>query len=71
MRTRKFQLCGHLGPCGPAFNQPQLFAVFAIVACTIVTIFKLQRLQLQPGCRIVSNNGSGSGLAPAQNILAV
>ena len=25
----------------------------------------------QPGCRTVSNNGSGSGLAPAQNILAV
>ena len=24
-----------------------------------------------PGCRTVSNNGSGSGLAPAQNILAV
>ena len=23
------------------------------------------------GCRTVSNNGSGSGLAPAQNILAV
>ena len=26
---------------------------------------------LQPGCRTVSNNGSGSGLAPAQNILVV
>ena len=26
---------------------------------------------LKPGCRTVSNNGSGSGLAPAQNILAV
>ena len=26
---------------------------------------------LLPGCRTVSNNGSGSGLAPAQNILAV
>ena len=26
---------------------------------------------LTPGCRTVSNNGSGSGLAPAQNILAV
>ena len=26
---------------------------------------------LQTGCRTVSNNGSGSGLAPAQNILAV
>ena len=25
----------------------------------------------KPGCRTVSNNGSGSGLAPAQNILAV
>ena len=25
----------------------------------------------QPGCRTVSNNGSGSGSAPAQNILAV
>ena len=25
---------------------------------------------LRPGCRTVSNNGSGSGLAPAQNILA-
>ena len=25
----------------------------------------------EPGCRTVSNNGSGSGLAPAQNILAV
>ena len=24
-----------------------------------------------PGCRTVSNNGSGSSLAPAQNILAV
>ena len=24
-----------------------------------------------PGCQTVSNNGSGSGLAPAQNILAV
>ena len=28
-------------------------------------------LLLQSGCRTVSNNGSGSGLAPAQNILAV
>ena len=27
-------------------------------------------LTLWPGCRTVSNNGSGSGLAPAQNILA-
>ena len=27
--------------------------------------------RLQPGCRTVSNNGSGSGLSPAQNILAV
>ena len=26
---------------------------------------------LSTGCRTVSNNGSGSGLAPAQNILAV
>ena len=26
---------------------------------------------LASGCRTVSNNGSGSGLAPAQNILAV
>ena len=25
----------------------------------------------RPGCRTVSNNGSGSGLAPAQNIFAV
>ena len=25
----------------------------------------------EPGCRTVSNNGSGSGLAPAQIILAV
>ena len=28
-------------------------------------------LILKSGCRTVSNNGSGSGLAPAQNILAV
>ena len=28
-------------------------------------------LGLRPGCRTVSNNGSGSGLAPAQNILAI
>ena len=27
--------------------------------------------KLQAGCRTVSNNCSGSGLAPAQNILAV
>ena len=27
--------------------------------------------QFVAGCRTVSNNGSGSGLAPAQNILAV
>ena len=27
-------------------------------------------LALKPGCRTVSNNGSGSGLVPAQNILA-
>ena len=27
--------------------------------------------RLKAGCRTVSNNGSGSGLAPAQNILAV
>ena len=26
---------------------------------------------IKPGCRTVSNNGSGSGLAPAQNIFAV
>ena len=26
---------------------------------------------VRSGCRTVSNNGSGSGLAPAQNILAV
>ena len=26
---------------------------------------------LKPGCRTVSNNVSGSGLVPAQNILAV
>ena len=30
-----------------------------------------QKTTTQPGCRTVSNNGSGSGLAPAQNILAV
>ena len=28
-------------------------------------------LVFKAGCRTVSNNGSGSGLAPAQNILAV
>ena len=28
-------------------------------------------LGFNSGCRTVSNNGSGSGLAPAQNILAV
>ena len=28
-------------------------------------------LDLESGCRTVSNNGLGSGLAPAQNILAV
>ena len=28
-------------------------------------------LHFKAGCRTVSNNGSGSGLAPAQNILAV
>ena len=28
-------------------------------------------MQCFAGCRTVSNNGSGSGLAPAQNILAV
>ena len=27
--------------------------------------------RFHPGCRTVSNNGSGSGLAPAQNILTV
>ena len=27
--------------------------------------------QKKAGCRTVSNNGSGSGLAPAQNILEV
>ena len=31
----------------------------------------LELLPPQPGCRTVSNNGSGSGLAPAQNIFAV
>ena len=30
-----------------------------------------QNEALQSGCRTVSNNGSGSGLAPTQNILAV
>ena len=30
-----------------------------------------QFVRFTPGCRTVSNNGSGSGLAPAQNILAV
>ena len=29
------------------------------------------KAQIYAGCRTVSNNGSGSGLAPAQNILAV
>ena len=29
------------------------------------------KVELPTGCRTVSNNGSGSGLAPAQNILAV
>ena len=28
-------------------------------------------MDLKTGCRTVSNNGSGSGLAPAQNIFAV
>ena len=32
---------------------------------------KYAGLALNAGCRTVSNNGSGSGLAPAQNILAV
>ena len=31
----------------------------------------LTQTEEKPGCRTVSNNGSGSGLAPAQNILAV
>ena len=30
-----------------------------------------QAMHFMPGCRTVSNNGSGVGLAPAQNILAV
>ena len=30
----------------------------------------LRQTSKKSGCRTVSNNGSGSGLAPAQNILA-
>ena len=33
--------------------------------------FDFSMLWLKAGCRTVSNNGSGSGLAPAQNILAI
>ena len=36
-----------------------------------VYVFATNFELLQPGCRTVSNNGSGSGLAPAQNISAV
>ena len=32
---------------------------------------KATEVLLKAGCRTISNNGSGSGLAPAQNILAV
>ena len=31
----------------------------------------LKEVNNKSGCRTVSNNGSGSGLVPAQNILAV
>ena len=41
-------------------------------------IFQIKKVQkrtkneyFKSGCRTVSNNGSGSGLPPAQNILAV
>ena len=44
------------------FDSPQIFCGRVIAK---------QSTGLEPGCRTVSNNGSGSSLAPAQNILAV
>ena len=51
-----------------AVHQQQRAAAYAALLpslpCAVLALCK-------PGCRTVSNNGSGSGLAPAQNILAV
>ena len=41
------------------------------VPCNKRFLVDSHRNTSKPGCRTVSNNGSGSGLAPAQNILAV
>ena len=39
----------------------------------MIIVFLCQNfvVRFKAGCRTVSNNDSGSGLAPAQNILAV
>ena len=43
----------------------------AIIQVQVIVIPLQFQSQLQPGCRTASNNGLGSVLAPAQNILAV
>ena len=50
------------------FSEP---IVCILIAQTTLFTSHITIICFFAGCRTVSNNGSGSGLAPAQNILAV
>ena len=55
----------------PSVKPPVQTSTDYIWIATFSVVFQTEILLFGSGCRTVSNNGSDSGLAPAQNILAV